>query len=114
MHSTTYTAMLQQMEAGAYTEVGAKTTIANLYARQQITGDEYNDLMDKADKLAANDAGGAYLTRIVALVKAVETLQTEVAALKEAVASGGTEIPEPEPEQTGEEMDPIDAVAGMS
>ena len=114
MHSTTYTAMLQQMEAGAYTEVGAKTTIANLYARQQITGDEYNDLMDKADKLAANDAGGAYLTRIVALEKAVETLQTEVAALKEAVASGGTEIPEPEPEQTGEEMDPIDAVAGMS
>lgn len=114
MHSTAYTAMLQQMEAGAYTEVSAKTTLDDLYTRQRLTHDEYIELMDKANTLSANTEDGKTVTRIVALEKAVETLQTEVVALKEAVASGGTEIPEPEPEQTGAEMDPIDAVAGMS
>lgn len=114
MHSTAYTAMLQQMEAGAYTEISAKTTLDDLYTRQRLTHDEYIELMDKANTLSANTEDGKTVTRIVALEKAVETLQTEVAALKEAVASGGTEIPEPEPEQTGEEMDPIDAVRGMA
>lgn len=114
MNSTAYTAMAEQMEAGAYTEVNAKKTIANLYARQMITDDEYNDLMDKADALVANTPDGEVLTRVVALEKAVSTLQSEVAALKEAVASGGTEVPEPDPGQTGAENDPIDAVRGMT
>lgn len=114
MHGTAYTAMLQQMEAGAYTEVSAKTTLDDLYTRQRLTHDEYIELMDKANTLSTNTEDGKTITRVVALEKAVETLQTEVAALKEVVASGGTEIHEPEPAQTGEEMDPIDAVAGMS
>lgn len=114
MNSTAYTAMVEQMEKGAYTEVNAKKTIANLYARQMITDDEYNDLMDKADALAANTPDGEALSRIVALESAVKSLQSEVAALKEAVTSGSTEIPEPEPGQTGAEDDPIDAVRGMT
>lgn len=114
MHSIAYTAMVDQISAGSYTEVSAKTTIANLYARQQITGDEYNDLMDKADKLAVNTEDGDTLARIVALEDNVKALQEQVAAIKQAVEDGSIAIPDAGPTQTGAEMDPIDAVAGMS
>lgn len=114
MNSTAYTAMLQQMEAGAYTEVAAKTTISNLYARQMLTEDEYNTLMDKADALAANTEDGETLARIVALEENVKTLQKQVEAIKQAVENSSTTVPDVKPAQTGAEMDPIDAVAGMS
>lgn len=114
MHSTAYTAMMQQMEAGAYTEVSAKNTIANLYARQMLSADEYNQLMDKADTLATNTAGGTTLARIVALETSVKTLSNEVAAIKQAVTSGSTDVTEPQPDHTGAEMDPIDAISGMT
>lgn len=114
MHSIAYTAMADQISAGSYTEVSAKITIANLYARQQVTGDEYNDLMDKADKLAANDAGGAYLTRIVALETAVHEMRDEMAAIRQVIEEGGTAVPDPAPGKAGSMEDPIDAVRGMT
>lgn len=114
MNSTAYLALIDQMEKGAYTEVSAKITIGNLYARQQLTAEEYNALMDLADGLAANTPDGDTLARLVALENTVVTLQKELDVLKEAVASGSTEIPEPDPGQTGAEDDPIDAVRGMT
>ena len=114
MHSIAYTAMVDQISAGSYTEVSAKTTIAALYARQQITGNEYTDLMDKADKLAANDADGAYLTRILALETAVYAMRAEVAAIRQGIEEGGTSVPDPAPGQAGSMEDPIDAVRGMT
>lgn len=114
MDSISYTAMVEQMEKGAYTEVNAKNTINKLFARQQITESEYDDLMDKADALAANTADGDTLARIVALESSVKTLTDEVDALKTAVKQGGGTVTEPSAGQTGAEMDPIDAVAGMS
>lgn len=114
MNSPAYTAMVEQMEKGAYTEVDAKKTISNLYARQMITDDEYNELMDKADALAANTEDGQTLARIVALESSVKTLQEQVDAIKQAVEEGSTAIPDVGPTQTGAEMDPIDAIAGMS
>lgn len=114
MNSTAYTAMAEQMEKGAYTEPAAKITIANLYARQMLTEKEYNELMDKADALAANTEDGQTLARIVALESSVKTLQEQVDAIKQAVEEGSTAIPDVGPTQTGAEMDPIDAIAGMS
>lgn len=114
MHSTAYTAMLQQMEAGAYTEVDAKNTLDDLYARQRLTHDEYIELMDKADTLATNTTDGDTLARIVELESSVKTLQEQVSVIKQAVEGGSTAIPDVGPTQTGAEMDPIDAVAGMS
>ena len=114
MNSTAYTAMAEQMEKGAYTEPAAKITIANLYARQMLTEKEYNELMDKADALAANTEDGQTLARIVALESSVKTLQEQVDAIKQAVEEGSTAIPDVGPTQTGAEMDPIDAITGMS
>lgn len=114
MNSPAYTAMLEQMEKGAYTEVSAKVTVSNLYARQMLTEKEFNSLMDKADELDTNTAEGNAIARIVALETAVKEMSKEVAAIKQAVESSGTTVPEPDPGQTGAEMDPIDAVSGMT
>lgn len=114
MNSEIYTTMMEQMEAGTFTEVAAKKTNNKFFARQQITEDEYDELMDKADTLATNTEDGDTLARIVALEDNVKALQEQVAAIKQAVEGGSTEIPDVGPTQTGAEMDPIDAVAGMS
>ena len=114
MNSEIYTTMMEQMEAGTFTEVAAKKTINKFFARQQITEDEYDELMDKADTLATNTEDGDTLARIVALEDNVKALQEQVAAIKQAVDGGSTEIPDVGPTQTGAEFDPIDAVAGMS
>ena len=114
MNSEIYTTMMEQMEAGTFTEVAAKKTINKFFARQQITEDEYDELMDKADTLATNTEDGDTLARIVALEDNVKALQEQVAAIKQAVEGGSTEIPDVGPTQTGADMDPIDAVGGMS
>lgn len=114
MNSEIYTTMMEQMEAGTFTEVAAKKTINKFFARQQITEDEYDELMDKADTLATNTEDGDTLARIVALEDNVKALQEQVAAIKQAVEGGSTEIPDVGPTQTSAEFDPIDAVAGMS
>lgn len=113
MHSVAYSAMLEQIEKGAYTEVTAKNTIANLYARQQITTAEYTDLMDRADTLAANTPDGDTLTRIVALETAVHEHGEKIKLILETIEQGGSSVPEPEPGQTGGVDDPIHAVRGM-
>lgn len=114
MNSIAYIAMAEQMGKGAYTEPAAKITISNLYARQMLTAEEYNELMDKAASLAANTQDGDTLARIVALEEAVKQLAADVKVIKETMEQGGTAVPEPEPGQTGAEDDPIDAVRGMT
>ena len=114
MNSEIYTTMMEQMEAGTFTEVAAKKTINKFFARQQITEDEYDELMDKADTLATNTEDGDTLARIVALEDNVKALQKQVAAIKQAVEQGSSTVTEPSTGQTGAEFDPIDAVAGMS
>ena len=114
MNSEIYTTMMEQMDAGTFTEVTAKKTINKFFARQQITEDEYDELMDKADTLATNTEDGDTLARIVTLEDNVKALQKQVIAIKKAVEEGSTTIPDVVPTQTGAEFDPIDAVAGMS
>lgn len=114
MNSIAYSAMLEQIDKGAYTEITAKNTIANLYARQQLTTAEYTDLMDKADALAANTPDGDILTRIVALETAVQEHEEKIKLILETIEQGGSVVPEPKPGQTGDVDDPIDAVRGMT
>lgn len=114
MHSEIYTVLISMMDQGQYTVVTASQAISKLYAYQQITAGEYDALMAKAATLDVNSADGALLVRVVALERAVESLTGELAALKQAVETGSSTIPDPEPGQTGTEMDPIDAVAGMA
>lgn len=112
--SIAYDALVDQLSAGAYTEVAAKRVATRLLVYQQITDSEYAALMDMADALAANDEDGETLTRIVALEAAVQTLRAEVDAIKQTIAEGGGSVPEPEPAEDGSKDKPITAVRGMT
>lgn len=112
--SNLYDQMVEQMDKGAYTSVKARETINAFLAQQQISAEEYEALMEKARGLDVNPGNAEMILRVVALEETVAMLKKEVAAIKEAVSSGSTEVPEPDPGQTGTEMDPIDAVRGMT
>lgn len=114
MNSEMYTLMMEQMQAGTYTEVSAKRNIGRYLGHQQITAEEYDELMNYASTLSPNDSDGEINVRLVTLENDVKTLKTEVQAIKEAVESGGGTVTEPEEGQTGEIDDPIDAYRGMT
>ena len=114
MNSEIFTLMMEQMQAGAYTEVSAKRNIGCFLARQQITSDEYDKLMEYADGLAANTYDGETNVRLVALEKGMEALRVEVEAIKKAVESGSTSVEEPEEGPSGDSKNPIDAYRGMT
>lgn len=114
MNSEIFTLMMEQMQAGAYTEVSAKRNIGRFLARQQITAEEYDELMEYADSLAPNDSNGEINVRLVTLENDVEALKTEVQAIKEVVESGGGTVAEPDAGPTGDALNPIEAYRGMT
>lgn len=114
MSSEIFILMMEQMQAGAYTEVSAKRNIGRYLARQQITPEEYDELMEYADSLAANTDDGETNVRLVALEKGMEALKVEVEAIKKAVESGSTSVEEPEEGPSGDSENPIDAYRGMT
>lgn len=114
MNSPIYTTINNLIERGEYTEVEAKNIISMQHAYKQLTDEEYEDLMEKANSLSVNTPSGEFNTRVVALEKAVDEIKTEIANIKTAISEGGTVVPEPEPGATGEELDPIEAARGMT
>lgn len=112
MNSIAYSAMLEQMDKGAYTEVSAKNTLTVMFAKQMLTKEEYDELMDKATELSVNTDAGEVNIRLVALEKDVSTLKEQVAALMEGI---NVEDPaETEPKPDGSEYNPITAYRGMT
>lgn len=114
MHSAIYDDMISLMDSGVYTEVEAKKAISKLYAYKQLTEDEYDELMKKANDLSANTQSGEIETKIYKLEEKCKTLEADVAAIKEKMSESGTDIPEPEEGATGGEYDPIEAARGMT
>lgn len=112
MNSIAYSAMIEQMDKGAYTEVTAKNTLTVMFAKQMLTKEEYDELMDKATNLSVNTDTGEVNIRLVALEKDVSTLKEQVAALME-----GSSVEDPtgtEPKPDGSEHNPITTYRGMT
>lgn len=112
MNSIAYSAMLEQMDKGAYTEVSAKNTLTVMFAKQMLIKDEYDELMDKASELSINTDTGELNIRLVSLEKDVAALKEQVAALLE-----GTDVEDPtetEPKPDGSECNSITAYRGMT
>ena len=112
MNSIAYSAMLEQMDKGAYTEVSAKNTLTAMFAKQMLAKDEYDELMGKASELSVNTDAGEVNIRLVALEKDVSTLKERVAALLEGSGVGGPTETEPKPD--GSEHNPIMTYRGMT
>ena len=112
MNSIAYSAMLEQMDKGAYTEVSAKNTLTVMFAKQMLIKDEYDELMDKASELSINTDTGELNIRLVSLEKDVAALKEQVAALLEG--TGVKDPTETEPKPDGSEHNPITAYRGMT
>lgn len=113
MGSIAYETMLEQItkEDSPYTEVTAKNRIAKLYASNQLSDDEYDDLMEKASSLNVNSEDGELNIRFTALERKVSDLEQKVNALMDET---GTEDPsEGQPKPDGTEYNPIEAYRGM-
>lgn len=114
MNSPVYNDMVNLIDQGEYTEVTAKQAISKLFAYKQLTEDEYDELMEKANGLSANTPSGEVETRIYQLEQNYKALAADVESIKQAISEGGTVVPEPEPGATGDEFDPIEAARGMT
>lgn len=115
MSSVAYIAMKTEIEKDTYTEVSAKETIANFYAKQQITSNEYDELIDLANSLDPNSEEGKFKSRIVAIEKSIESIEKDIQAIKDTIDTSGTPvIPPSEDNPTGESYDPITAYRGMT
>lgn len=110
MNSIAYSAMLEQMDKGVYTEVSAKNTLTVMFAKQMLTKEEYDELMDKATDLSVNTDAGEVNIRLVALEKDVSTLKVWVAALAKDSDIGDPTEPKPD----GSEYNPITTYRGMT
>lgn len=114
MNSVAYTSMKAEMEKGTYTEVSAKNTINNFYAKQQITSEEYSELIEIANSLNPNTEEGQFESRIVAIEKNIEKIKIEITSIKEAIENSSSTVTTPE-ESTGEDdSDAITAYRGMT
>lgn len=114
MNSVAYTSMKAEMEKGTYTEVSAKNTINNFYAKQQITSEEYSELIEIANSLNPNTEEGQFESRIVAIEKNIEKIKIEITSIKEAIENSSSTVTTPE-EPTGEDdSDAITAYRGMT
>lgn len=112
MNGIAYSAMVEQMDKEAYTEVSAKNTLTVMFAKQMLTKEEYDELMVKATDLSVNTDAGEVNIRLVALEKDVSTLKERVAALAE---NSNVENPtETEPKPDGSEHNPITTYRGMT
>lgn len=113
MKSVAYEAMKSQMEQGTYTEIEAKNTLTQMYAKKMLTDDEYSELMEMATGLSANTNAGEWNNKFIALEERVKKNEDDIALIKQIMSEGGTEVPEPDLGADGTEFDPITAYAGM-
>lgn len=112
--SNLYDQMINQMDKGAYTSVKAKETINAFLAQQQITVEEYESLMKKAESLDVNPSDTQLILRVVKLEESVTELAKTVESIKAAVESGGMDVPDPDTGTEGSQDAPIEASRGMT
>lgn len=98
-----------------YSLLDAQGILNAFLGQLQITAEQYEELMELADKLLnPNNADDEENIEKVQLQKRLESIETRLDALEKAVAEGGTEIEKPsEPDGSSKET-AITAYAGMT
>lgn len=107
-----YDKLKEYMENGYYTIVQAQSIINNMYAQKQLNDDEYNELMEMSKELEANNSDDELNVQFSVIDKRFESLEKEIANIKQTIEDGGTTVP-PVEEPDGSEFNPITAYAGL-
>ena len=96
-----------------YTIVECQNMLNNYYKHKQLSDEEYDELMEMSKELEANNVDDALNARFSVIDKRFESLEKEIANLKQAIEDGGSTVP-PIEEADGSEFNPITAYSGLA
>lgn len=96
-----------------YTIVECQNMLNNYYKHKQLSDDEYNELFEMSKTLEANNVDDELNARFSVIDKHFESLEKEIANIKQAVEDGDLTVP-PVEEPDGSEFNPITAYSGLA
>ena len=96
-----------------YTIVECQNMLNNYYKHKQLSDDEYDELMEMSKELEANNSDDALNARFSVIDKRFESLEKEIANIKQAIEEGNSTVP-PLEEADGSEFNPITAYSGLA
>lgn len=96
-----------------YTIVECQNMLNNYYKNKQLSDEEYDELMEMSKELEANNVDDALNARFSVIDKRFESLEKEIANIKQAVEDGDSTVP-PIEEADGSEFNPITAYSGLA
>lgn len=108
-----YDKLKEYIQNGYYTIVQCQSILNNMYAQKQLSDDEYNELFEMSKELEANNSDDELNARFSVIDKRFESLEKEIANIKQAVEEGVSTVP-PVEEADGSEFNPITAYSGLA
>lgn len=96
-----------------YTIVECQNMLNNYYKHKQLSDEEYDDLMEMSKELEANNSDDELNAQFSVIDKRFESLEKEIANLKQTIEDGGSTVP-PIEEADGSEFNPITAYSGLA
>lgn len=107
-----YDKLKEYITNGYYTIVQCQSILNNMYAQKQLSDDEYNELFEMSKELEANNSDDELNARFSVIDKRFESLEKEIANIKQAIEDGDSTVP-PVEEADGTEFNPIEAYSGL-
>lgn len=95
-----------------YTIVECQNMLNNYYKYKQLSDEEYDELMEMSKELEANNSDDELQAKFTVIDKRFESLEKEIANIKQAVEDGDSTVP-PLEEADGTEFNPIEAYSGL-
>lgn len=96
-----------------YTIVQCQNMLNNYYKYKQLSDDEYDELMEMSKELEANNSDDELQVKFTVIDKRFESLEKEIANIKQAIEDGDSTVP-PIEEADGSEFNPIIAYSGLA
>ena len=96
-----------------YTIVECQNMLNNYYKHKQLSDEEYDELMEMSKELEANNSDDELNARFSVIDKRFESLEKEIATIKQAIEDGDSTVP-PVEEPDGSEFNPITAYSGLA
>lgn len=108
-----YDKLKEYITNGYYTIVQCQNILNNMYAQKQLSDEEYDELMEMSKELEANNSDDELNARFSVIDKRFESLEKEIANIKQAIEDGDSTVP-PIEEPDGSEFNPITAYSGLA
>lgn len=96
-----------------YTIVECQNILNNYYKHKQLSDDEYDELMEMSKELEPNNSDDELNAQFSVIDKRFESLEKEIANIKQAIEDGASTVP-PIEEPDGSEFNPITAYSGLA